>query len=414
MFSLDRWQEIFQTLSKNKLRAFLTGLSVSSGIFILVILLGVSRGMQNGIEKEFQQDAVTEVEVWTGTTTVGYKGMNPGRRIQLENEDYEYTTQKFGDQIDSKSGYFGRWGAIINYKKENGSYEFAGVHPDFQKVENATITSGRFINISDIESNDKVAVIGNRIKLDLFKDKDPIGEYINISKVPFKVVGVYTDPGGEREETRVYLPLTTAQRVFNGKNQLRMLSFTIKPAATFDEAVQKAAFLSDGLEKSLKDKHLVSPDDTSGIRVFDTLEEAKRIYDLLSYIDLFFWIVGICTIIAGVVGVGNIMLIVVKERTKEIGIRKAIGAQPMSIIGMILQEAVFVTFVAGFFGLFAGLLLLELVGPQIQSDFFANPEVDMNVALSTIVILIIAGALAGFFPAYRAAKIKPIIALRDE
>ncbi|MDT8414754.1 MAG: ABC transporter permease [Flavobacteriaceae bacterium] len=414
MFSLDRWQEIFQTLSKNKLRAFLTGLSVSSGIFILVILLGVSRGMQNGIEKEFQQDAVTEVEVWTGTTTVGYKGMNPGRRVQLENEDYEYTTQKFGDQIDSKSGYFGRWGAIINYKKENGSYEFAGVHPDFQKVENATIISGRFINASDIEGNDKVAVIGNRVKLDLFKDKDPIGEYINISKVPFKVVGVYTDPGGEREETRVYLPLTTAQRVFNGKNQLRMLSFTIKPAATFDEAVQNAAFLSDGLEKSLKQRHLVSPDDTSGIRVFDTLEEAKRIYDLLSYIDLFFWIVGICTIIAGVVGVGNIMLIVVKERTKEIGIRKAIGAQPMSIIGMILQEAVFVTFVAGFFGLFAGLLLLEVVGPQIQSDFFANPEVDMNVALSTIVILIIAGALAGFFPAYRAAKIKPIIALRDE
>ncbi|MBU2525734.1 MAG: ABC transporter permease [Bacteroidetes bacterium] len=414
MFSLDRWQEIFQTLSKNKLRAFLTGLSVSSGIFILVILLGVSRGMQNGIEKEFQQDAVTEVEVWTGTTTVGYKGMNPGRRVQLENEDFEYTTQKFGDQIDSKSGYFGRWGAIINYKKENGSYEFAGVHPDFQKVENATIISGRFINASDIEGNDKVAVIGNRVKLDLFKDKDPIGEYINISKVPFKVVGVYTDPGGEREETRVYLPLTTAQRVFNGKNQLRMLSFTIKPAATFDEAVQNAAFLSDGLEKSLKQRHLVSPDDTSGIRVFDTLEEAKRIYDLLSYIDLFFWIVGICTIIAGVVGVGNIMLIVVKERTKEIGIRKAIGAQPMSIIGMILQEAVFVTFVAGFFGLFGGLLLLEVVGPQIQSDFFANPEVDMNVALSTIVILIIAGALAGFFPAYRAAKIKPIIALRDE
>lgn len=414
MFSLERWQEIFQTLSKNKLRAFLTGLSVSSGIFILVILLGASRGMQNGIEKEFQQDAVTEVEVWAGPTSVGFKGMNPGRIIQLRNRDYEYSTKKFDEYIDYQSAYFGRWGMLMNYKEETGSYEMAGVHPDFQQVENATITVGRFINMSDVINNQKSVVIGNRIKLDLFKDKNPVGEYLNIGKIPFKVVGVYTDPGGEREETRVYIPVTTAQKVFNGKDNLRLLSFTIHPEESFDKAVEKAAFLSAGLEKELKEQHIVAPEDTSAIRVFNTLEEAKRIYTLLDSIEFFFWIVGICTIIAGVVGVANIMMIVVKERTKEIGIRKAIGAQPMSIVGMIMQESVFVTFISGFAGLMFGLFLLELVGPNIQSDFFKNPEVDMNIAVRTVFILVIAGAIAGFIPAYRAAKIKPIIALRDE
>lgn len=414
MFSLERWEEIFETLSRNKLRAFLTGLSVSSGIFILVILLGVSRGMQNGIEKEFQQDAVTEVEVWTGTTTVGYKGLNPGRDIQLKNEDFEYSSKKFKSQIDKKSGYFGLWSVVMNYKKENGSYEMAGVHPDFQNIENASMVDGRFVNANDIANYEKVIVIGNRVKLDLFKDKNPIGEYINLTGIPFKVIGYYTDPGGEREETRTYVPITTAQRVFNGGNNLRLMSFTIAPAATFEQAVLESDFFSKELEKNMKERHTVAPEDMSAIRVFNTLDEAKRIYDLLNYIDLFFWFVGICTIIAGVVGVGNIMIIVVKERTKEIGIRKAIGAKPASIIGMILQEAIFVTFIAGFFGLFAGLLLLEGIGPQIQSDFFSNPEVDMGVAIKTIFILIIAGAFAGFFPAYRAAKIKPIIALRDE
>lgn len=414
MFSLERWQEIFQTLSKNKLRAFLTGLSVSSGIFILVILLGASRGMQNGIENEFQQDAVTEVEVWAGETSVGYKGMNPGREIQLRNRDYEFSTKKFDDYIDYQSAYFGRWGMIMNYKKETGSYELAGVHPDFQKVENATITAGRFINMSDVIHDQKAVVIGNRIKLDLFKEKNAIGEYLNIGKIPFKVVGVYTDPGGEREETRVYIPVTTAQKVFNGKDHLRLLSFTIQKEENFDKAVEKAAFLSAGLEKELKEKHLVAPEDTSAINVSNTLEEAKRIYTLLDSIEFFFWIVGICTIIAGVVGVANIMMIVVKERTKEIGIRKAIGATPMSIVGMIMQEAVFVTFISGFGGLMFGLFLLELVGPNIQSDYFMNPEVDMQIAIRTVFLLVAAGAIAGFIPAYRAAKIRPIIALRDE
>lgn len=414
MFSLERWQEIFQTLSKNKLRAFLTGLSVSSGIFILVILLGASRGMQNGIENQFQQDAVTEVEVWSGITSVEYKGMNPGRRIQLRNRDYDFTTKKFHDQIDNKSGYFGRWGMLMNYNEENGSYELAGVHPDFQMVENASIIEGRFLSMKDVENTSKVVVIGNRIKLDLFKEKSPIGEYLNIGKIPFKVIGVYTDPGGEREETRVYIPITTAQKVFNGGDKLRLLSFTIQPEESFDKAVQKAALLSEGLEKELKETHLVAPDDTSAIRVFNTLEEAKRIYNLLDSIELFFWFVGICTIIAGVVGVANIMMIVVKERTKEIGIRKAIGAQPISIIGMIMQESVFVTFISGFAGLIFGLFLLELVGPNIKSDYFMNPEVDMKIAIRTVFILVAAGAIAGFIPSYKAAKIKPIIALRDE
>jgi putative ABC transport system permease protein len=192
------------------------------------------------------------------------------------------------------------------------------------------------------------------------------------------------------------------------------MAFTVKMASNFDEAVAMSAAIAQGVESQLKELHTVAPDDQSAVRVNNTLEEAKKIYSLIATIQAVFWFVGIGTIIAGIVGVGNIMLIIVKERTKEIGIRKALGALPMSIVGMILQEAVFVTMFAGLFGLIFGLGLLELVGPQIQSDFIKYPQVNFNIALTTVFLLVFAGALAGFFPAYRAAKIKPIVALRDE
>jgi putative ABC transport system permease protein len=210
------------------------------------------------------------------------------------------------------------------------------------------------------------------------------------------------------------LPLSTSQRVFNGGNKVRNLGFTLKKQKTFQQALQQSIKFSTELESFLKERHIVAPEDTSAVNVFNTLEEAKRYYDLIKMIKLFFWVVGIFTIIAGVVGVSNIMLIIVKERTKEIGIRKAIGAQPWAIIGMILHESIFVTAIAGFLGLLSSMALLEVLGPNIEVDYIVNPTVNFNVAITTVFILIIAGALAGFFPAWRAARIKPIVALRDE
>ena len=368
MFNVERWQEIFETIRKNKLRTFLTGLSVASGIFILVILLAIGQGMQNGVAKEFENDAANRISVWTGVTCESYKGLNP----------------------------------------------VEGVRGDYQFLENASMVTGRFINNNDLNNYEKVVVIGNRVYQDLFKQKNAIGEYIKITGIQFKVIGVYTDPGGEREETRVFIPLTTSQRIYNAGNDLRSLVFTLKPEDNFDQALAASEAFSAELENDLKTRYSISPTDERAVNINNSLENAKRFFDLMNMIRWFFWGVGICTIIAGVVGVSNIMLIIVKERTKEIGIRKAIGAQPLSIIGMILHESVFVTAIAGFVGLIFSLLLLEFVGPLIETDYIRNPSVDFGVAITTVFILIIAGTLAGFFPARRAAKIKPIVALRDE
>lgn len=414
MFNVERWQEIFETLRKNKLRTFLTGLSVASGIFILVVLLGFSSGIENGVTSEFQQDATNEISVRTRRTTKEYKGLNPGRRIQLKDEDFINLSSNYNENLEYRSASYSIWGGQITYKNESGNYRVRGVMPDEQFIENADMTYGRFLNYSDINEGKKVAVIGNKVKTDLFKEQDPIDKDIAIWGINFKVIGVYTDPGGEREESNVFLPLTTVQRSFNGGDNIRNMSFTVKMSENFQEAVDLSKNLSLAIENDLKQKHIVAPDDVAAIRVNNTLEEAKKIYSLIDTIKAVFWFIGIGTIIAGVVGVGNIMIIIVKERTKEIGIRKALGAEPMSIIAMILQEAVFVTMFSGLFGLIFGLGLLELIGPQVDSPFIKFPQVDFNTAIITVFILVAAGALAGFIPAYRAAKIKPIVALRDE
>lgn len=414
MFSLERWQEIFETIRKNKLRTFLTGLSVASGIFILVILLGFGQGMQNGVAKEFEQDASNRIHVWTEVTTVEYKGLNPGRFIELTNEDFEQLIKKYEDDLEFKSSVFRIWNGLTSYKNESGNYRVEGVYPDYQFLENASLVAGRFLNRSDIDNYEKVVVLGYKVYTDLFGKKEAVGEQIQIAGINFKVIGVYRDPGGEREETRMFVPLTTSQRVFAGGNKIRNLGFTLKPQPTFQQAVQQSIAFNNEMKAFLKERHIVAPEDESAINSWNSLEEAKRFYDLMDMIKLFFWVVGICTIIAGVVGVSNIMLIIVKERTKEIGIRKAIGAQPWSIIGMILHESIFVTAMAGFLGLIFSMALLEVLGPNIEVDYIVNPSVNFNVALTTVFILILAGALAGFFPAWRAARIKPIVALRDE
>jgi putative ABC transport system permease protein len=414
MFNIERWQEIFEAISKNRLRTFLTGISVASGIFILVILLGAGKGLQNGIEKQFERDAAGIIEVWSGTTTKEYKGLNPGRQIQFRNSDYSQSVQKFDDKLDLRASTFNFWGANFTYGKESGSYQYRGVDPDYGGIENLTIVRGRFVNAKDLANNEKVATIGMKVKTDLFKDGDAIGKEILINNINFKVIGVFTDPGGEREETRAYLPKTTVQRTFGGGDKISNLFFTLKKTNNYDEALAQSEKFTQDLKNLLKSKNVVAPEDDGGINAYNSVKDAKQFYDLNLYIRLFFWWVGIFTIIAGVVGVSNIMLIVVKERTKEIGIRKALGASPFSIISMILHESIFITTIAGFTGLLASLLLLEFVGPMVQSEYFRNPEVDFSVALTTLVLLVFAGALAGFFPAYRAAKIKPIVALRDE
>tara|TARA_R110000868_G_scaffold89463_6_gene249035 strand:- start:1175 stop:2422 length:1248 start_codon:yes stop_codon:yes gene_type:complete len=415
MFDLERWQEIFDTIRKNKLRTFLTGLSVASGIFILVILLGFGQGMQNGIAKEFEQDAATSVWVWPGVTTKEFKGMNPGRPIQFRNENFEIANILFEDQIENKSPRLFVRDVFVNYGSESLAYNVQGVSGDFQFIENEFMTEGRFLNLQDIDSKAKVAIISNKINREVFQELDsPIGEFLDLSGIPFKIVGIYGDIGGEREEDRIYIPVTTAQQVFNGADHLNNLSYTLPPVEDFETAVAQSIKFKNDLKSYLQKVHTVAPDDTSAIQVYNPMEEAKRFYALMGGIKFFFWFVGVCTIIAGIVGVSNIMLIVVKERTREIGIRKALGAKPWSIVGMILHEAIFITAIAGFSGLILSMGLLEIVGPHVEVDYVLNPSVNFNVAITTVFVLIFAGAIAGFFPAWRAAKIHVIEALKDE
>jgi len=415
MFSLERWHEILNGLGKNKLRTFLTGVSVASGIFILVILLGAGNGIQNGIQKQFQKDAENRILVYPGTTKKEYKGHGIGRRIQFRNKDYQSIATLLDDYIEYKSAIYSSWSQNVVYKKETGNYNTLGVYPDNQFIENASIVSGRFINQSDIDNYEKIAVIGQKVANDLFlNEEDPIGKYLKIQGVIYKVVGIFSDQGDEREENRIFLPITTSQQVYSAGDKINYMCFTLKRRDNFEQTVIDANQFTKKLEQFLKSKHNIAPDDNGAPFVYNVIEEAKNVFLVTSGVKIFFWFVGLCTIIAGVVGVGNIMLIIVKERTKEIGIRKALGASPFSIISSILHEAVFITVVAGFVGLILGLLVWEIVGPFIETDFFTRPEVDFTVTISTLILLIVSGAFAGFIPAYRAAKIQPIVALRDE
>jgi putative ABC transport system permease protein len=415
MFNVERWQEIFDTIRKNKLRTFLTSLSVASGIFILVILLGFSTGIENGIRSQFEQDATNRISINVRSTTKEFKGLNPGRRLQLRDSDFKNLNQKYKDQIEYKTSIYSIWGTQVNYKVQQGNYRLEGVMPDQQMIENATLSAGRFISDFDVETSTKVAVIGYQMKEDLFKDVDPIGKTILVNNnLNFTVVGVYTDPGGTREETRMFVPITTAQKVFNGGNNIDRIAYTINMADTFEESVALSMAIKESIEQDLRTKFQVAPDDRIAIGVYDSLESAAEFYSIIDMIKTVFWFIGIGTIIAGVVGVGNIMLIVVKERTKEIGIRKALGALPSEIIWMVLQESIFITAIAGLIGLFLGVGLLELISPLIQEDFIKSPNVDFTTSITTVIILVVAGSFAGFIPARRAANIRPIDALRDE
>lgn len=414
MFSLERWSEVFEAINKNKLRTFLTGFSVATGILILVLLLGVGEGMKNGVEEQFQQDATNRISVYTGVTGVEYKGLNPGRWIQFKNEDYDILLNNFGDQLEYKSSVYRIWSGLTSYKDKSGSYRIEGVLPDYQFLENAGMINGRFINESDQKKFEKHVVIGKKVRDELFEDKNPLGELIEVRDINFKVVGVFQDPGGDRQESKVLMPLSTMQKVFGAGQDIQNLSFTLPKAQSFDVALENSNQLIAELESMLKVKHTVSPLDNSAINFSNSIENSKRFYDLTNNIKLFFWLIGLASLLAGIIGVSNIMLIIVKERTKEIGIRKALGAKPMSIVAMVLHESIFVTAVSGFMGLIVGLVLLEFVGPMINTEFISNPEVSFNIAISTVIVLVFAGATAGFFPAWRGAKIKPINALREE
>jgi len=409
MFDIDKWQEIFSTIDKNRMRTFLTGFSVAWGIFMLIILLGSGKGLQNGISSQFKRDAVNQIMFGSGTTSKAYKGLKAGREIRFDNRDYDFlkTSVKGVEEVTGR--YFMWQNRVISYKKEYGVFDLIACHPDNLDLENAGIKEGRYLNEIDIQKKRKVVVIGEPVQQGLFKNgKDPIGEYIKINNISFLVVGVFTDPS-ERDRTRAYIPISTAQMISGGGNQIHNFAITSNLSAAESEILEKT------LRAEFAKRHNFDKEDTNAMWMWNTLKEYKKFLNLFLGIQIFVSIIGAFTIIAGVVGVSNIMIIVVNERTKEIGIRKAIGATPYSIVGMILFEAILITSLAGYIGLISGVGLLSIISSVLpQNDFFLNPEVDFTVAIVSTIVLILAGSLAGLMPALKAARIRPVLALRDE
>jgi putative ABC transport system permease protein len=412
MFELDKWQEIYSTVRKNKLRTFLTGFSVAWGIFMLILLLGSGTGLENGVKEQFRGGVTNGVWISNGQTSIKYKGLKTGRPVRFTNEDYS-TIQSTVTGYDRISARLFLGNRLISYKNEYGSFFLSPCHPDYGYIKEVDIIQGRFLNPIDIREFRKVAVIGEKVRSTLFKGADTLAlnKYIKISGVLFQVVGVFRDYSrNDDEQKRVYIPISTAQRVFQGENVINQISFT-----TGDATEDEAQLMIDKSKAILARMHTFAIDDNRAINVWNKNEEVRKFKALFAGIRLFIWIIGIGTIIAGIVGVSNIMMIVVKERTREIGIRKSLGATPWSIVGLIMQEAIVITSFAGYIGLVLGVGLLELVSKNMpETEFFKNPAADFSVAVMATILLIVAGAVAGFFPAMKAAKVNPVEALRDE
>ena len=416
MFDLDKWQEIYYSLRKHKVRTLLTAFGVFWGIFMLVVLMGAGNGLRNGVMQDFDI-AKNAVFVWTNQTSLPYKGLQPGRSINLKNADIGAIRQGIPEVqvIAPRNPMRGDFRVVRG--TNSVSFTVFGDYPDYQEVKPFLITAGRFINMNDIRQSRKIAVIGRQVKERLFDAaEDPVGSYIRIKGVYFKVVGTFdTQLRGEDaidEVQTIYIPHSTMQRAFNHGDNIGWFGFIPKPGVP-------AQVIETKVKSLLAARHTVHPDDRSAFGSFNVEEEFKEVQGLFAGINAVSWLVSIMTIIAGVVGVGNIMLIIVKERTKEFGVRKSVGAPPWSIVSMVLLESLVLTGIAGYCGLLAGVGFVEMINYalvtfQAESEFFANPQIDIQVALMAVVVLAISGTLAGLVPARKAAQVNPITALRDE
>lgn len=409
MFDIDLWREIFQSINKNRTRSLLSGFTVAFAILLFTILFGLANGLNNTFSKAFVDDAANAVYIRSGRTTKANKGLQAGRRIQFKNEDYDYIKSDFEPSIEFITSRVYR-NVLANYKNEKNSYSVRAVHPDNKYVEKTKVTHGRYINQRDMEMANKVIIIGDLVREDLFLSEDPIGKYLNLSGIMYKVVGTYIDDGGDDEERLIHMPLSTAQQLYGNNDYVDQINLTYNPQYNYDQAID----FSVALEKKLKERFTVAKNDQRAIRVFNMAMQNKGINQMTSVLGILILIIGMGTLIAGVVGISNIMIFIVKERTKEIGIRKALGASPKAIIAIILVESVVVTTIAGYVGLLVGVGVLEWAGPSLKSYFITDPSVSRSLVIAATITLIAAGTIAGYIPAKKASKIKPIVALRDD
>ena len=416
MFSLDQWQEIMQAIRANKVRTFATAFGVFWGILMLILLLGAGQGLQNGVQQSMLLDAINSIWIIPARTSMAYQGMPAGREHPFIEEDLRSVADNVPgiDLMSPENRLMGQFD--VKYRNRATSFQVFGADSEYFGIKvTQKVVNGRTFNPLDDEQSRKVALIGSRVAEVVFPDDvDPVGEYLQIKNVVFRVVGVFNfeSSAGMDQAQRIYIPFTTFQTIFNPDRDVTLFAVTTAEG-------RSGKVLENDIIKFVKQRQSVHPDDNQAYFVHNQEEQYQNVANLFLAIKIFIWMVGMGTLTAGIVGVSNIMIIIVKERTREIGVRKALGATPSSVVRMILQESIFITLVAGYLGLFLGVVLLEsvnraLVALGAQMQFFNRPEVDLRVALSALAVLVVAGALAGLVPALSAARVKPAEALRSE
>jgi putative ABC transport system permease protein len=410
MFDLDRWREIFQSIRKNKLRSIMSGFTVAFAILLFTLLFGVANGLSNFFKSAFADNAQNMMFVRVRKTTKPYKGLQTGRTIQLKNKDFNYITEKYRDKIEYESARINK-NFSIKYKNNANNYSVKAVHPDYQFLEKTSIEQGRYINKSDLRQKRKVIVIGRLIKKDLFGEKPAIGKRVNVNGSSFLIVGVFSDEGGDNEERIGYIPVSTSQMMYGNNDYINQINLGYNRNLSTDAAI---AF-GKKVEREMRQKLNIHPEDQSALSIRNMAEANKFVSIIMFALYLIIAFIGSGTLIAGIIGISNIMIFVIKERTKEFGIRKALGAKPSSVVAMVVQESILITTIAGYIGLSIGTYILSLIGNSLEKKYFIkDPSVQPEIVLLATITLILSGLIAGYIPAKRAASIKPIEALRAD
>lgn len=413
-FDLDTWGEIILTITRNKTRSVLTAFGVFWGIFMLIALIGAGKGLQQMMSQNFQGFATNSGFIWAQPTTKPYKGFKKGRSWNMELSDLQLVRNQV-EGIDFVTPYNSRWGESVTYKDKKGSYAVKGLYPDYSKIEDPCMSLGRYINDVDISEHRKVCVIGKRVRQELFENGiDPCGKFINIGGTYYCVIGITGSTGnvsiGGQASQSITIPYTTYQEIYNTGNLMSLMCVLVKPGYKISDVQPK-------IDKVMKAKHLVAPDDDEAMQLMNAEALFSMVDNLFTGIKILVWLVGLGTLLAGVIGVSNIMMVTVRERTTEIGIRRAIGAQPKDILEQILAESMVLTSIAGMFGICFAVLVLQVLEVGVNSgDKFSGIQfqVSFMVAIGVAFLLLTLGMLSGLAPAFRALAIKPIDAIRDE
>lgn len=416
---IDLLQEIAGNLRRNKLRTFLTGFAVSWGIFMLIVLLGAGNGIIHALEQSMDGLALNVIKVWPGWTSQPYEGLKAGRNIELDHRDLTLATTLFPDEVEDVGGHVEKQGVTISSDNDYVTLSVEGVSPNYRSMQGIRLPQGRFVNALDIRERRKSIVLHQQTAEILFprRTDDAVGRKVKVDGLVFQVVGLYKDLGNL--QSSAYIPLTTLQAIYPEENHLSQLSLMTRG---LDDETKNTAFETH-YRKAMGTLHRFAPDDT-GIWLHNRFTQQRQQHTAYTILTNAIWVVGILTLLSGIVGVSNIMLITVKERTHEIGIRKALGAKPRTILGQIIAESVVITTFFGYLGMFAGIAATEymnaVAGRQtmdaglFSQTVFLNPTVDLSIAFQATLALIVAGTLAGFFPARKAVLIRPIEALRAD